>query len=146
MKRPEKKNTYDLSFDQPEFADHIEDLEKYIDYLEGKVNNESIKDNLKQNQVPQSHSSSKSIDDKRVLATIKIGRIEYEVKDGDYILFNGACHQFCSGDGRALKYKGFDKYSSLIIPKTTVKKIPFDKLKKEKYVSKYLSGGIKWIL
>ncbi len=39
------------------------------------------------------------------METIKIGRTEYEIKKGDYILDNGACHQFCSGDNRSLEKK-----------------------------------------
>jgi len=64
------------------------------------------------------------------METIKIGRTEYEIKKGDYILDNGACHQFCSGDNRALERKGFNAYRNIVIPKTLVKKINFDKLKK----------------
>ena len=91
-------------------------------------------------QQPQGNNAN------RVLATVKIGIIEYKVQDGDYILFNGSCHQFCAGDGRILKSKGWDRYSHLVIPKAMVKKIPFDKLKKEEYKSNYVKGGVKWLL
>ena len=65
------------------------------------------------------------------MKSIKIGRKEYEIKKGDYVLFNGACHQFCSGDGRVLKYEGYSKYTSLVIPKTTVNKIPLENMQKD---------------
>jgi hypothetical protein len=66
------------------------------------------------------------------IETIKVGRETYEVKKGDYILYNGACYQFIAGDMRTLKHQGWTSYSSLMIPKTLVKKIPFDSmLKKE---------------
>ena len=42
-------------------------------------------DNLK-NETPA--------DAKPVLSAVKIGRKEYPVKKGDYILYNGACYQF----------------------------------------------------
>jgi hypothetical protein len=60
--------------------------------------------------------------------TLKIGRTEYEVKKGDYILNNGACYQFCSGDGRALKIEGFNMYANLRIPKSLISKIPFTEM------------------
>ena len=63
---------------------------------------------------------------------IKIGRETYEVKKGDYILYNGACYQFIAGDGRTLKYQGWTSYHSLVMPKTLVKKIPFDQLVEKK--------------
>ena len=59
---------------------------------------------------------------------IKIGRNEYQPQKGDYILFNGACYQFCSGDRRTLLQKGFDSYTSLGISMTALKKIEFDEL------------------
>ena len=64
------------------------------------------------------------------LDTIKIGRTEYEIKSGDYILYNGSCHQFIAGDGRALKYKDFTSHKSLLMPVTLVKKIPFIRMTK----------------
>ena len=67
-----------------------------------------------------------------VVENIKIGRETYEVKKGDYILYNGACYQFIAGDRRTLKHKGWTTYTSLVMPKTLVKKIPFDKLVEKK--------------
>jgi hypothetical protein len=49
------------------------------------------------------------------MATIKIGRKEYEIKEGDFLLDNEACIQFCSGDNRTLKREGLDSYRSLRI-------------------------------
>lgn len=75
--------------------------------------------------------------------TLKIGRVTYEVKSGDYILYNGSCHQFVAGDKRTLKQEGFHSYSSLRMPATLVKKIPFIRMTK---VSFNLDGMdlIKW--
>lgn len=64
------------------------------------------------------------------METIKIGRATYDVKPGDYILDNGACHQFIAGDKRTLKIEGFNLYNSLMMPKTLVKKIPFIRMTK----------------
>jgi len=75
--------------------------------------------------------------------TIKIGRKEHLIKKGDYILFNGACYQFCAGDGRTLERKRWNTYSSLRIPKTTVKKLTLDKMTKEESIS-YGVNIIKW--
>ena len=61
-------------------------------------------------------------------AKIKIGRKEYEIQPGDYILYNRACYQLVAGDGRTLKWEGWHRYTSLVIPKTTLKKIPLDKM------------------
>ncbi len=69
------------------------------------------------------------------LENIKIGRETYEVKKGDYILYNGACYQFIAGDKRTLKQKGWTSYHNLVMPNTLVKKIPFDKLDEKKDTS-----------
>lgn len=71
---------------------------------------------------------------------IKILRNVYNVKKGDYILFNGVVYQFCAGDGRILKAKGFDRYASLRISANEVKKIPFEQLQKVES-----NGLTKWI-
>ncbi len=75
--------------------------------------------------------------------TLKIGRVTYEVKSGDYILYNGSCYQFVAGDKRTLKQQGWTSYSSLVMPATLVKKIPFIRMTK---VSFNLDGMdlIKW--
>lgn len=64
------------------------------------------------------------------LDKVKIGRKEYDVKSGDYILYNGAVYQFCAGDKRTLKQQGFDTYTSLPLPATMVKKLPFIRMAK----------------
>jgi hypothetical protein len=63
--------------------------------------------------------------------TIKIGRTEYQIKKGDYILDNGACYQFCSGDGRTLKQVGYTGYTNLVLPKSLVNKITFSEMTKK---------------
>ncbi len=70
-----------------------------------------------------------------VLEIIKVGREEYQVKKGDYIIFNGALYQFCSGDGRTLKLKNYTRYTNLVLSATMVKKIPFDLMIKQNYKS-----------
>lgn len=62
---------------------------------------------------------------------IKIGRREYVTKKGDYIMYNGCCYQFCAGDGRTLKFDGYDRYSSLTLSQRAIKTIPFDSLTKK---------------
>ena len=64
------------------------------------------------------------------MKTIKIGRKTYEIKKGDYILFNQACYQFCSGDNRTLKVEGWNRYSNLVIPKSRMKEIDLESMKK----------------
>lgn len=39
----------------------------------------------------------------------------FEVKPGDYILYNGACYQFCSGDNRVIHRRGYDEYTSIVM-------------------------------
>lgn len=77
------------------------------------------------------------------METIKIGRVTYDVKSGDYILYNGSCYQFIAGDKRTLKQQGWTSYSSLQMPATLVKKIPFIRMTK---VSFNLDGMdlVKW--
>lgn len=72
---------------------------------------------------------------KTVLSEVKIGRKEYQIKNGDYILYNGACYQFCSGDGRTLKLERYTQYTNLRLPDAMVKKIPFDDMQKQNYKS-----------
>ena len=62
--------------------------------------------------------------------TIKIGRKEYLIQKGDYILYNGACYQFCAGNGRTLKWDGHFSMRSLVIPNSALKKIPLETMKK----------------
>lgn len=64
------------------------------------------------------------------LEKVKIGRNEYDVKPGDYVLYNGAVYQFCAGDKRILKQKGFESYNALQLPAAMVKKIPFIRMTK----------------
>lgn len=71
----------------------------------------------------------------QTMKTIKIGRKEYEVKKGDYILFNYSCYQFCAGDGRILKMDGFNGRNFLKIPQSTVNKISFESLKEINLIS-----------
>ena len=77
------------------------------------------------------------------METIKIGRVTYEVKSGDYILDNGSCHQFIAGDGRVLKFKDFTTYTSLVMPKTLVKTIPFIRMTKVSFNKDGMSF-VKW--
>ena len=76
--------------------------------------------------------------------TIKVGRKEYRPQAGDYILWNGACYQFCTGDGRALYSKKWTNYTAVRLPKSTVKKMPFHLLDKRMTQDKF--GGVftKW--
>lgn len=67
------------------------------------------------------------------MKSIKIGRNEYEIKKGDYILYNGACYQFITFDKRILDFKNHQKIHSLTIPKTTIKKIPLDLMQKKSF-------------
>jgi hypothetical protein len=62
--------------------------------------------------------------------TIKIGRVTYEVKSGDFIMCNGVNHMFVAGDKRILKTVGWVSYDSLVMPKSLVKKIPFIRMTK----------------
>lgn len=66
----------------------------------------------------------------KVMNKIKIGRKEHKIKSGDYIMYNMACYQFCTGDGRDLTFKYYHGRSSLVVPKYRIKEIPFDEMKK----------------
>lgn len=77
------------------------------------------------------------------MESIKIGRRTYKINKGDFILFNGACYQFCSGDDITLYMDGFYKIKSVTIPKTTIAKIDLTKLTKATY--KNLDYCTRWI-
>jgi hypothetical protein len=47
----------------------------------------------------------------------------YQPQKGDYILDNGACKQFCTGDKRILIQEGFDSYDSIVLTKAAIKQI-----------------------
>lgn len=79
-----------------------------------------------------------------VLLAVKIGRKEYQIKKGDYILYNGACYQLCSGDGRTLKVERHTNYTNLRLPNTIVKNIPFDSMQKQNYKSSRIDL-VRWV-
>jgi hypothetical protein len=61
---------------------------------------------------------------------IKVGRKIFEIQSGDYIIFNGSCYQFVTGDKRRLYYKNYTDYTHIILPNKMLKKIPLNKLRK----------------
>ncbi len=66
------------------------------------------------------------------METIKIGRREFKIQTGDYVLFNGSVYQFCSGDGRILYHHKFDRYRHATIPASVLKKIPLSTMQSKK--------------
>lgn len=64
------------------------------------------------------------------MRTIKVGRKIIEVKDGDYLLDNGACWQFVAGDGRELYRKDHYQFSHVRISGAVRKTIDLSRLKK----------------
>jgi hypothetical protein len=79
------------------------------------------------------------------METIKIGRKEYNIQKGDYILYNGACYQFCTGDNRTLKMEGFNQYTSLTVPASVVKKIPFENMVKQNIKTNSGMNLVRWL-
>ena len=63
------------------------------------------------------------------MTTIKVGRKEFEVKSGDYLMDNGGCIQFCSGDGRALVWEKYSSLTSVLLSLAAIKKIDFKQLR-----------------
>jgi hypothetical protein len=61
---------------------------------------------------------------------IKQYHTEIETKKGDYILFNGAVYQFCTGDNRKLGYENYSSYHTIVLTKKALKEIPLDTMKK----------------
>ena len=51
--------------------------------------------------------------------TIKIGRREHTIIEGDYIMYNGACYMFCTSDRRTLfrtkngRFSNYHSYETL---------------------------------
>jgi len=65
-----------------------------------------------------------------VISSIKIGRKIYEVKKGDYILYNQSCYQFYTGDNRTLRYNNHTCYRYIMLPYLAIQDIPLHKMKK----------------
>ena len=64
---------------------------------------------------------------------IKIRNTEYKIRKGDYIMDNGHCYQLCSGDGRLLKMRGFDRYGYILLTKKVMKSIDLSTMPSKKY-------------
>jgi hypothetical protein len=71
---------------------------------------------------------------------IKNGRLEFDIHKGDYILDNGSCIQFMTGDRRILYRKKRDAITSFRVSKVELNKIPLDKL--DKKITTY--GGVAY--
>lgn len=71
---------------------------------------------------------------------IKIGRHTVEVKNGDYVLFNGAVHMFCSGDKRIIRRDGFTTYSHIPVSIRFITQHKVKSFRKEDYTE----GGVKF--
>lgn len=56
--------------------------------------------------------------------TIKIRNNEYTIKQGDYILDNGACIQLVAGDGRILRFDGYNAFRSVVLTKKAIAQLP----------------------
>lgn len=63
------------------------------------------------------------------MESLKIGKNVIEVLPGDYIQSNGFCDLFCSGNGRYLSGKGWDRRSYVYMTKKSIKEIDFSKMK-----------------
>lgn len=60
----------------------------------------------------------------RPVSKIKIGRKEYDVYPGDYILDNGHVYQFCTHKKeRVLKTENYSHYTALRISETALKRL-----------------------
>jgi len=65
-----------------------------------------------------------------LITTFTIRKKVYEVYTGDYILFNGACYQFCTGNKRALGFEGYHSYYSIPLTAKVLKSIDLNLLQK----------------
>jgi hypothetical protein len=85
----------------------------------------------------------KSTDDIYITSFNILGKT-YEIKDGDYILFNGSSLMFCSGDSRIIYFgKNFNHLNYVYIGLKEFKKLGNKNIKK---VIKHQDGGFKIIL
>jgi len=66
----------------------------------------------------------------------KIRKREIETKKGDYILFNGACYQFCTGDKRQIYFDGWHSVNSILLTKKVFNEIDFSELIKKEFGEK----------
>lgn len=76
---------------------------------------------------------------------IKIGRDTYTILPGDYIQQNSSdTFLFCSGDGRTLRSKGFDRYTYVLLTSASRKRIDLSKLTKKEETSHLSSKVIRY--
>jgi len=64
------------------------------------------------------------------MQTITVRKKEYEVKKGDYILDNGSCLQFVTGNRRIIRTSGFDAFDYVELNKKAISEIDLSKLTK----------------
>lgn len=70
----------------------------------------------------------------------------YEIKKGDYIMYNGSCYQFFSGDGRVLKYDNLTGYNSIVLTTKAFSQLDLTNCKVVEKDSKYTNNKLTyWI-
>lgn len=72
---------------------------------------------------------------------ITVRNKRYELKQGDYIVDNGAGVMLVAGDGRILYTRGKKWYSHVLMPRTDLKKIADKLTSREKYGNQYYYYG-----
>lgn len=65
-----------------------------------------------------------------IVKTIKIRNKCIEIHTHDYIMYNGACYLFCSGDKRTLRVEGFRSYTHIKCTKKMMIEIDLTTLRK----------------
>ena len=63
---------------------------------------------------------------------IKIRKIVYEIKQGDYVQYNGTCYLFCAGDMRILFREKHNAYTSIRLTAKALKEIDLSLCKEVK--------------
>ena len=71
------------------------------------------------------------------MKTFKIGKKEYEIRYGDYLLDNDRSIQFVTGDGRMIFGNGFERNNSIALSKTALKQFDMTSMKCENVTNRW---------
>ena len=82
-----------------------------------------------------------------MLKSIKIGRKEYPLKKGDYIIGSKDKYSLYAGDNRTLRSERFTRFPNISLTKKAVKELKLETLrKKEIYDDFYQKSFTYWFL
>jgi len=61
---------------------------------------------------------------------IKIRNKTYTAQPGDYVFYNGACHQLMTGDRRPIRWEKFGSHDNVVLTASIVARLPLASMRK----------------